>query len=151
MERVVGVVTVGLIAAVGTVGCASDSNDDGAHGSSELGGASAGTAPENRRTTPAAVAAGLQQIDTIANGIADSAGSDDATATGLDDQIEPVWQPIEGTIKSNDPNAYLTFEDNFAVLENAAKDGNAGRAKAAAAKVSAAVDAYLATYAASPA
>ena len=39
---------------------------------------------------------------------------------------------VEGTIKSNNQDVYITFEDTFAVLSNAAKDGDAAKAKARA-------------------
>src|SRR6266508_1393667 len=68
-----------------------------------------------------------------------------AEARALIDQIEPTWQPIEGTIKANDQDAYLAMEDSFALLEKAA-DGDAGSAAKGAGTVAATVAAYLAKY-----
>ena len=48
----------------------------------------------------------------------------------LNDTIEPAWQPIEGTIKANDPDTYITFEDNFAVLGDAIDSDDAAKAQA---------------------
>ena len=67
-------------------------------------------------------------------------------AADLNDQIEPEWQAIEGTIKSNDQDVYLTFEDTFALLGNAVDDGDAAAAKDAADTIGTAADDYLADY-----
>jgi hypothetical protein len=106
----------------------------------------ASPAPEEQRVSAAEVAAGLGQIDDTAKGIADKAGTDKAAAQQLDARIEPAWQKIEGTIKSNDPDAYITFEDSFAMLENASRDGDAAKARTASETVSKAVSDYLAKY-----
>ncbi|HEY8201260.1 MAG TPA: hypothetical protein VII47_07890, partial [Actinomycetota bacterium] len=90
----------------------------------------------------AEVATGLRQIDATAKGIAEKAGTDKAAATQLDAQIEPAWEKIEGTIKSNDSDAYITFEDTFAMLGNAARDGDAAKASTASQTVSKAVNDY---------
>jgi hypothetical protein len=78
--------------------------------------------------------------------IAASAGSDKAKAASLDSQIEPAWKPIEDTVKANDQNTYLTMEDNFAVLEKAADDGDGAAAAKGSAAISSAVQDYLAKY-----
>jgi hypothetical protein len=103
-------------------------------------------APEEQRVSAAEVATGLRQIDATAKGIAEKAGTDKAAATQLDAQIEPAWEKIEGTIKSNDSDAYITFEDTFAMLGNAARDGDAAKASTASQTVSKAVNDYLAKY-----
>ena len=104
------------------------------------------TAPEDLRASPATVAAGLKQIDMTATAVARAAGTDTKTAKQLDAQIEPVWMTIEGTVKANDSNAYLTFEDSFASLETAAASGDSTKAQAGATAVSQAVAAYLVKY-----
>lgn len=96
--------------------------------------------------TPVAVAAGMRKIDQIAQGIAVSAGTDKTRAADLASQIEPVWRPIEDTVKRNDQSTYLTMEDNFAVLEKAADNGDAAAAAKGAAAISPAVRDYLAKY-----
>ncbi len=118
---------------IAVAGCGGGSRDDA---SSET------KAPEALRTSAAAVAQGLAKIDTISTQIA-VAASDKTKAGDLADQIEPVWQPIEGTVKANDAKAYLSFEDSFALLEGAAKDGDTSKAQQGAAGVTAAAGAYL--------
>jgi hypothetical protein len=102
-------------------------------------------APEDITTSPAAVAAGLRQIATIAAQTA-AAGTDAAKATGLAGQIEPAWKPIEGTVKANDKNAYLAFEDSFALLETGAEAGDTAKLRQGLAGVSKATADYLARY-----
>ena len=106
----------------------------------------ASPAPEEVKAPAAEVAIGLRQIDQTARGIADKAGTDKAGAEQLDAQIEPVWQKVEGTIKSNNPDVYITFEDNFAMLSIAAKGGDAAKAKTASDTISKTVTDYLAAY-----
>ena len=90
------------------------------------------------------VAAGLATLKTTVTQTAAAveAGSKN-TAETLDAKIEPTWQPIEGTIKANDPDSYITIEDNFAVMSNAVKDMDADKAKQAADTISSTADAYL--------
>jgi hypothetical protein len=96
--------------------------------------------------TAAQVAAGLRKIEQTAKEIAGTAGTDKAKAVSLSDEIEPTWKPIEDTVKKNEPNTYLAMEDNFAVLEKAADDGNAAAATKGSAAISSAVQDYLAKY-----
>ena len=133
-----------LLVAVGIAGLAGCSSPGGS--SAHPGSPPVAAAPEEQRTTPAAVAAGMRTIDEIAKGIATTAGTDKARAERLADQIEPAWQPIEGTVKQNDENAYLAMEDGFAVLERAAERGDAAAAANAAGDISTTVQAYLARH-----
>ncbi|HKR48627.1 MAG TPA: hypothetical protein VJT72_03430 [Pseudonocardiaceae bacterium] len=88
----------------------------------------------------------MRKIDQIAKDIAASAGSDKARAVSLAGEIEPAWRPIEDIVKQHDQNTYLAMEDNFAVLENAADDGDAAAAARGAAAISPVVQAYVAKY-----
>jgi hypothetical protein len=106
----------------------------------------ASPAPEEQRASAAEVAAGLRQIDQITKDIAAKAGSDRVGAQKLDAGIEPVWQKIEGTVKANNQDTYLTFEDQFAVLKAASNDGDPTKATRASVAVSKAVSDYLASY-----
>jgi hypothetical protein len=140
--RVIRVVLVAAAVSLTAMACSSDSKTATTSSSSS----SSSAAPEDVRAPAAAVAAGLQSIKTIAGSIAAAAGSDKAGAKAEVDKIEPVWQEIEGTVKANDPDAYITFEDSFAVLGTAADDGDAAKAQQGADSVAKAVDAYLAKY-----
>ena len=107
---------------------------------------SAAAAPQ-QPATAAEVATNLRKIERIAQQIAQSAGTDKATAVSLDAQIEPLWKPIEDTVKLKDQDTYLAMEDNFAVLEKAAEEGNAAAAAKGSAGITSAVQPYLAKYA----
>ncbi|MGH9163921.1 MAG: hypothetical protein ACRDZW_00175, partial [Acidimicrobiales bacterium] len=101
--------------------------------------------PEDLRAPADEVAGGLRQIQTIATGVV-SAGTDSDAAKAQVEKIEPVWQGIEGTVKANDEDAYVSFEDSFALLEKAAEEGDVTRAQEGSADVAQAVGAYLAEY-----
>lgn len=105
-----------------------------------------GPAPEAQRTSAAAVATGLTNIQAITNQIASTTGTDNPKAGELAEQIEPQWSPIEGTVKANDPDAYIAFEDAFAVLEDAVKKGDAASATKGSESATASARAYLAKY-----
>jgi hypothetical protein len=131
MRRLItALVLVGALA--GLAGCSESS--EGSEGS-----ATTKAAPEEKRTTAAAVTTGIKGIDALATTI--GAASADAGKT-LSEGIEPLWQPIEGTVKANDANTYLAFEDNFALLES----GDVTKAQKGAAGVKAAAAAYLAKF-----
>ncbi len=102
-------------------------------------------APEQITTDAATVATGLGQITDIAAQIETSI-SDSPKATDLDGQIEPIWSTIEGTVKGNDPDAYISLEDAFAVLEEAAANTDATKAASGSTAVSETVTAYLNKY-----
>ncbi len=53
-----------------------------------------------------------------------------------------MWQPIEGTVKKNEPDIYLDIEDSFQRMES----GDLANAKKGAAAMATAVDAYLAKH-----
>jgi hypothetical protein len=107
---------------------------------------SASAAPEDLRAPDAQVAAGLKQIQDISAEAAKAVGSDQAKAQQLSDEIEPVWSTIEGTVKANDVESYLTFEDSFAALKNAAESGDTSKAQDASTAIAATVATYLAKY-----
>jgi hypothetical protein len=134
--------TLVVVGAVGLVGCSSG----GGRSAESLPPPPAAAAPEDQRTTAAAVAEGMRKIDQIAQGIAESAGTDKPRAASLAGQIEPAWKPIEGTVRSNDQDAYIAMEDNFAVLDKAVEAGDAADAAKGAAAISATVRAYLVKY-----
>ena len=139
IRRLARLLVVALAVAVVAGACGSSGGDKDAD-------AASATAPENQRASAAEVATGLHKIEGIAKDIAAAAGSDKSRAKELSEQIEPVWQGIEGTVKANDQDTYVTFEDSFAALGRAADDGDGAKASKAAGDVSATVDAYLAKH-----
>ena len=136
-KRLIG--SVLAVLAIGGLVAACGDDDD----SSSKSGATT-TAPEEKRASDADVAEGLKKIDTLGQDIhaAIQAGDKDKAAE-LIDQIEPTWEDIEGTIKANDENLYLQFEDAFAALGLAAKATDATKAQTTAANISGAVAIYL--------
>ena len=138
--RIASLVLV-VISVVGLAACSSG----GGTSTAPTSATSAAAAPE--QPAPAAdVAMGLRKIDQIAKQIAEAAGTDKARAVSLDGQIEPIWKQIEDTVKQNDQDTYLAMEDNFAVLEKAADEGNAAEAAKGSAGITSAVQPYLAKY-----
>jgi hypothetical protein len=130
------------VLAVGLVLLAACGDDD-----SDASGGSGTTAPEDLRVSDAEAAAGLQQIDDLVDQVAERVGDgDDDGAVEANDQINPVWLSVEGTIQENDPDAYITFEDQFAVLTRAMDEADAAGAQAAAETVSTTASSYLADH-----
>jgi hypothetical protein len=103
-------------------------------------------AAEGGTATAAQVAAGLKLIGDIAADAAKAAQRDKEKATQIADGIEDVWKNIEDTVRGNDKDAYIAFEDAFEGLGTAAKAGDAAKATKASDTVAAAVKAYLAKY-----
>jgi hypothetical protein len=121
-------------------------DDSTASGSGSETESEGSTAPEDLRVSDAEVATGLQQIDDLAGQVASGVADGDDAAADVDDQIEPMWASIEGTVKENDEDVYITFEDDFANLVSAIDDSDAEGAQAAADSVSDAVSSYLADH-----
>ena len=140
MGSLVGAVALTTATALVLPACGSD--DTGSSGSPT----STTAAPEEVRTSAAKVAAGLRTIKATASEIAATVEADAAAAKVLNDKIEPAWEPIEGTLKANDQDAYITFEDNFALLGDAVDSSDATKAGKASDAIAAAADAYLAEY-----
>lgn len=95
--------------------------------------------PEDQRTTAAAVATGMKAIDELATKIAEAPAAQGAT---LSEGIEPLWQPIEGTVQENSQETYDAYEAAFTQLES----GDVAQAAEGARAVSAATEAYLADF-----
>jgi hypothetical protein len=130
--------TVLLAGAVLLTGCSSGSD-------TPTTAVTSSPAPEDVTTSPAAVKAGLEKIVGIAADIKAQI-ADKQKAKSLDEGIEPIWATIEGTVKKNDADAYLAFEDAFAVLENAVGAGDGTKAASGYDAVSKAATAYLAKF-----
>jgi hypothetical protein len=106
--------------------------DSGADESGEEAGS-----PESHIAPDAAVAAGLKRLKGVAAAVAAAGGGGDAR-----DAVEKVWQPIEGTVKRNEPDLYLDVEDSFELLSS----GDSGDAGRGAQRLDQAIDAYLAKH-----
>ena len=133
-------VLIGLVAAaalVVLVGCSSDSSTTS---TSDTAAASATeTAPEDLRTSDAAVAAGMNDINSLA---AEIAAAPAAQGKTLSDGIEPLWMPIEGTVQANSQETYDAYEGAFTLLES----GDVTKAQEGAKAVDDATQAYLAEF-----
>ena len=93
--------------------------------------------PESRIAPDAEVAAGLKRLKGVGATAAAAGGGRDAR-----DAVEEVWEPIEGTVKRNEPDLYLEVEDSFEQLSG----NDAADAKRGAERLGQAVDAYLAKH-----
>ncbi|HEY6422033.1 MAG TPA: hypothetical protein VIY28_02030 [Pseudonocardiaceae bacterium] len=135
---------ISAVLALALTGCATSAPQTRPSSAAPTTEQEAGAGPA-AMASPAAVAAGLRAIDSIARQLA-AAGADKAKAVQLDEQIEPAWKQIEDTVKTNDMNSYLAFENAATVLENAATNGDKAAATNGSTAVTAAVQSYLAKY-----
>ncbi|HKN37711.1 MAG TPA: hypothetical protein VJ456_01235 [Acidimicrobiia bacterium] len=113
--------------------------------------ARSGAAESGDGASASQVAEGLKTIQDIAADAAVAAGKDKEKAQKTTDGIEAVWSKIEDTVRANDKDAYITFEDSFETLGAAAKAGDAKKAGGASDAIAAAVKAYVAKHPAAPA
>ncbi len=130
-------VLAGLVAAaalVALVGCSSD--DSTSTGDSASSPSESSTMPEDLRTTDAAVAEGMNDINKLA---ADIAAAPAAQGKTLSEGIEPLWMPIEGTVQENSQETYDAYEGAFTLLES----GDVTKAAEGAKAVDEATTAYL--------
>jgi hypothetical protein len=128
------VVLVAAAALVTLGACSSDDSTSTAGGTTTA--SPTGTTPEDLRTTDAAVAQGMNDINKLA---ADIAAAPAAQGKTLSDGIEPLWQPIEGTVQENSQETYDAYEGAFTLLES----GDVTKAQEGAKAVDEATTAYL--------
>jgi hypothetical protein len=93
--------------------------------------------PESHIAPDAEVTAGLKQLKGVGATVAAAGGGNEAR-----DAVEKVWEPIEGTVKRNEPDLYLEVEDSFELLSS----GDAADAKRGSRRLDQAIDAYLAKH-----
>ena len=135
----------GLVAAsamVALVGCSSGtstSSSTSATASDTSSPSPTGTAPEDLRTSAAAVATGMNAINALAAQIAAAPAAQGKT---LSEGIEPLWMPIEGTVQANSQATYDAYEGAFTLLES----GDVTKAQVGAKAVNVATKAYLLKY-----
>ena len=133
-------VGVGLALAVSGAACG------GGGGTSKSKGEASSQAPEDQRAPATQVLAGLGTIGGIVGQVGLAASADAKSAKELNAGIEPEWQKIEGTVRANDKDLYIRFEDDFAALGKAAAAGDATKAQSSAADIAEAIKAYLAKF-----
>jgi hypothetical protein len=136
-----------LVAGAALSAVVSACGDDSGSGSSgaDPTESSGGTSPEDVIAPDSAVTAGLNQSITDLHALADGV----ANGTATDAQFEEVhegWESIEGTVKQNNPEAYLGLEDALAAMQKAIGDKDAAAAKQAASDFEADATAYLAEH-----
>jgi hypothetical protein len=133
-----------LIAAMLAVGvalgaCGGDDNDSGGS-SSGAATTQAAPSPEDTIAPDAEVGAGLVKLKAVAE---KAAGAPDGTESKeAAEGLEEVWEPIEGTVKKNEPDLYIEVEDSFERLSS----GDLDNAKKGEASLVQAVDAYIAKH-----
>jgi hypothetical protein len=77
------------------------------------------------------------------NEVAVSIGSDAAAAKEAQGRIEPIWSSIEGTVRASEPDSYVRFESEFAVIQKALSLTDPVKARAAADALVQAAEGYL--------
>jgi hypothetical protein len=103
-------------------------------------------AAEDANPSASKVAEGLKGVLHAAEEVAEYAGKDKAKAQKEWDEAHEAWEGIENTIRDNDKNAYIEFEDALDALGAAAKAGDAKKAEGASAALAKASKAYLAKF-----
>jgi hypothetical protein len=127
-----------LALSAGLAACGGD--DSASSGSSSAATTQAAASPEDTIAPDAAVGAGLVKLKGVAATIA--AAPDGDASKEAAESLETVWQPIEGTVKKNEPDLYLDVEDSFERLES----GDLDNARQGEQDLEKAVDAYLAKH-----
>jgi hypothetical protein len=108
--------------------------------------AAASGAADDAKPSASKVAEGLKGVLHAAEEAAEYTGTDKAKAQKEWDEAHETWEGIEETIRGNDKNAYIEFEDALEALGAAAKAGDAKKAEAASAALAKASEAYLAKF-----
>ena len=128
----VGVVTFAMVGAA----CGDDA-----------GGSATTTAvasPEEHRATDAEVTAGLKALSPLEDAAIAAIGS-----AGADAKYEAVfeqWEAVEGTVKANDADLYLSFEDELSNLKSAIAGQDSAKAQAAKTELAALTSQYLSAH-----
>lgn len=136
-----GVVAGVAATAMMVAGCSSSGTSSSTPAAT--GGSTASSlAPEDITTTAAAVSDGLAKLVVLAKDIATRTARSSDDGKEAAEGLETLWRPIEGTVKKNDADTYLSIEDAFAGLES----GKSAQAAPAAADLSRAVASYLAKH-----
>jgi len=129
-------------ALVGTVlltftACSDDSSTTATSSSSS-------PAPEDVIAPAAEVAAGLRRLGEVSDQIV-AAGTDKDTAKPAIAQLEPIWEHIEGAVRKNDLDVYVSVEEDLVLLAKAG-NGDADTAKRGGDDLRTQIDTYLASH-----
>lgn len=135
-----------LLAAVVSIPLSACGGSDEASGEVEFPTEGGTLRPEDVRASAAEVAAGLAEIRGYADEVAAALPADQPRAAAAEEKIEPVWESILGTVKSNDEAAHDAFEESFAAIASALAAADAAAASAAAAEIAQGAQDYLADY-----
>jgi hypothetical protein len=138
--------TIVLVTSAIVAACGGDDDDSAGSGSGSGSGSASAVVPEDLRAPDAEVAAGLAALKSSFTQTADAVEAGAQMASSLEERLQPAWEKIEGTIKANDPDAYITFEDQLAAMGNAVDDEDAAKARDAAETFGSAADKYLAEH-----
>jgi hypothetical protein len=145
-----------LLVPLGLVACGSDDSSSSDTTSAAPGGSGAESEAseeeeeeeegEGHEVVPdAEVTAGLAELQTMGAAVVAAAKAGQADSAAVDAMFEK-WASFEGTIKQNEVDMYLTFEDNLANLRKAVEDGDAVAASTAMDTISETASAYLAKH-----
>ncbi len=110
------------------------------------GKATSTTAPEERIVPDSEVTAGLATLEEQAAEVESLVGTDPAAAEKAAEAAHETWEGIEGTIKKNEQDLYLRFEDALSDLNLGAQKGAAEQVKRGAADLHRAADDYRAAH-----
>jgi hypothetical protein len=144
-------VIAGLLALpIGFVACGSDS---GSSSSTEAASASNGTEAESSEAEDeegeghevvpdSEVTTGLAELERMGAAVVAATAAGNASTADVDAMFD-TWATFEGTIKQNEPDLYLTMEDNLAALRTAAEKNDGQAATTSMAALSEAAASYL--------
>jgi hypothetical protein len=127
-----------LVLSVALGACGGD--DDSSGGTSSAATTQAAASPEDTIAPDAQVGAGLVKLKGVAEKVADA--PDGTESKEAAEGLEEVWEPIEGTVKKNEPDLYIEVEDSFERLSS----GDLDNAKKGEQSLVQAVDAYIAKH-----
>lgn len=131
-----------------TVGLSACGSDDASSADTATSATEGATEDEDEATDypivpDAVVTAGLAGTITALTTM--SAAPATATPEALD-AVFTDWSSYEGTVRENDVNTYLTFEDSLGAFKKAAEAGDQAAMNAALADFTTASSTYLAAY-----
>jgi hypothetical protein len=139
-----GVVTLALSALLlgGLAACGGEDEGQAAAEDEVAGELRGGLDNEAVLAEPQIVIEGLAEIKNFLNDIKNNPGGE--AALEANDAMVPIWDDIEGRIKTEDPAAHARFEAGFLALKTAVEAEDKDRSRAAADVLIGLADAYLA-------